>query len=194
MMEQYSDHEWIRRLKENDPEAVEALWAELFKTAVSYARFRGIDEDLARDATVEAYLRIKNKGIYKFTFKGSLRGYCYRILAREIIRLVNKASRELLTEEFGSKPSTDPGTEDAPSRSSLDLVRQRIRECLDELPSREREIIELLYFAGLSPEQVAEQLGITRNYVNVLAHRARKKLKDCLESAGFYTPGDVLGL
>lgn len=192
MMEQYSDQEWIRRLKQDDPQAKETLWSELFKTAVAYARFRGIDEDLARDATVEAYWRIMTRGIYQYKFQGPFAGFCRRILVNEINRLLGGDSP--LTEDIDDKPDGDPGMEDPTPRASLEVIRQRIEECMEALTKLERKVIELLYFVGLSPEQVADELGIERNYVNVLAHRARKKIKDCLEAKGFKTVADVLGL
>lgn len=60
--------------------------------------------------------------------------------------------------------------------------------------SFERVVIESYYLENKDPEDAAAQLAITRNHYGVLAHRARQKLKRCLESLGFDSANAVLSL
>jgi RNA polymerase sigma factor (sigma-70 family) len=62
-------------------------------------------------------------------------------------------------------------------------------ECEDEydvglliadLPDRQREVLDLVYREGLSPAQVAERLGITRNAVDQALHNGHCKLAEKL--------------
>jgi RNA polymerase sigma factor (sigma-70 family) len=53
-------------------------------------------------------------------------------------------------------------------------------EALAELPPREQEVWTLFIEEGLSPEQIAAQLAITRNNVDQILHRGRKKLQELL--------------
>ena len=194
MMNKYSDVEWIQQLKQDTPEAKNELWMGLFKRAIAYARFRQIDNDLARDAAVEAYLRIMNKGIYQFRFQSPFCGYCRRILVNEINRSLKRAGRQPFTEEFGDGPENDLGVEDEAPPAPWEEIQKRIQKCIDNLPTQLREVINMLYFKGLGPEQTADELGITRNYVNVLAHRGRINLRICFKNSGFDTEGDLLSL
>jgi RNA polymerase sigma factor (sigma-70 family) len=63
---------------------------------------------------------------------------------------------------------------------------------LAQLKAREEKVITLRYFQEADPDQVARHLGITRNYVNVIAYRARRKLRDCLKRRGYEKATDVL--
>lgn len=54
-----------------------------------------------------------------------------------------------------------------------------VKEMLDELPPREREVWTL-WMEGLSPDQIAEQLQTTRNNVDQALHRGRVRLKEML--------------
>ena len=49
-----------------------------------------------------------------------------------------------------------------------------------DLPDRQREVLDLVYREGLSPAQVAERLGITRNAVDQALHNGHRKLAEKL--------------
>jgi DNA-directed RNA polymerase specialized sigma24 family protein len=68
----------------------------------------------------------------------------------------------------------DPATEDDPAGRLI------VEEALADLPPREREVWKLLIDEGLSPDQVAERLGVTRNNVDQALHRGRVKLREKL--------------
>ena len=54
-----------------------------------------------------------------------------------------------------------------------------VEEALAALAPREREVWELS-MEGLSPDQVAYRLGITRNNVDQALHRGRRKLQEIM--------------
>ena len=53
---------------------------------------------------------------------------------------------------------------------------------LAALPSRQREVAELLYREGLSHDQIAERLGVKRNAVDQALHNAHAKLAEKLRA------------
>jgi RNA polymerase sigma-B factor len=58
--------------------------------------------------------------------------------------------------------------------------RDRIWRALQHLPPRERVIIALRYFAGLSQQEVGRRLGISQMHVSRLQHRALARLRSLL--------------
>jgi len=66
--------------------------------------------------------------------------------------------------------------------SRLDEVRlvARLRSCLAEIPPLEAEVLVLHAFEGLGNTEIATLLGKTPNYVGVLLHAARVRLRDLL--------------
>jgi RNA polymerase sigma factor (sigma-70 family) len=188
------DREWVRLLKQDDSQAIQDLWELLFTYAAGLeGRYRTLDNaaDLAREAAIGAYERIRARGIHQFRFECPFRGYCKVILARQLIDLVKRQAKqqpplaELDIAEMiparSERPPTDPAE-----------IHTRIKPCLDRLSPREYDVISLLYFKDNSPQAVAERLGILRNNVNVIAWRARRKLLRCLKGLGYHTAADVV--
>ena len=65
-----------------------------------------------------------------------------------------------------------------------DVLARREREALhravDKLPEREREIICLRYFQGMSSKAIAEALGLSEARISQLSARATARLRDFL--------------
>ena len=56
----------------------------------------------------------------------------------------------------------------------------RVHRALEELPEREREVIALAYWSGLSQSEVAEFLGIPLGTVKTRTRAALARLADVL--------------
>lgn len=56
--------------------------------------------------------------------------------------------------------------------------RQLVRQTLERLPRRDREILLLKYTEDWSYRQLAEHLGISESAVQARLHRARKRMRD----------------
>lgn len=63
-----------------------------------------------------------------------------------------------------------------------------IAEVFARLPSRDRELLALVAWEGLSPSEIATVLDCSYNAVNVRLHRARKRFARALRSAGITYP------
>src|SRR4051794_9145364 len=77
----------------------------------------------------------------------------------------------------GALVIVDSGLEDVVDRESL-------RPVLRNLPSREKRILALRYFRGLSQAQIAEELGISQMHVSRLLARTLSRLQQCLIEGG----------
>lgn len=176
-------------LKQGDEEATHELWVLLWTYGLNLARryCNGDEmraEDVAHEAAKEAFMRIITRGIFQFKFGGSFKGYCRRIVVNEIYRLLKRNAKR--HEEV---PEDLPDTRRSVNQPE---IRELLEPCLDQLTARQRDVIECLYFLELTPAEAAEKLGIARNNVDVIAYRARKKLKQCMEGRGFGSSSDVL--
>jgi RNA polymerase sigma factor (sigma-70 family) len=111
------------------------------------------------------------------------RGRTYPVPFRVV---VNQVVTWKLKEHFARPPvaevelGDEPAGEDpiAAFESDYDLLA-----LLDGLPPRERDVVWLRVGRGLGPEQIAETLGVTRNNVDQIWHRAARKLRERLEAA-----------
>ncbi|MGA9333170.1 MAG: sigma-70 family RNA polymerase sigma factor [Rudaea sp.] len=57
---------------------------------------------------------------------------------------------------------------------------QRLRNALARLPRREAQCFGLRYLQGMEIEDIARTLGLSGNNINVILHRARKRLEALL--------------
>lgn len=190
-MVERTDLEWIQQLKQGDEAAITDLWQWLFKRALTVARRYDQAEDVGRDGVVAAFHRIMQRGIYQYKFQCPFLGFCRTILVNEINRRLKPAPHLL---DIDNPATPHPAAELDPPVADAATIRARLQPCMDELQSREQEIITLRYVQDLTPQAIAEQLGLRRNHVNQLAFRARDKLLQCLRSQGFVDSADVLSV
>ena len=65
------------------------------------------------------------------------------------------------------------------SAASNKEQEEKLRAALDSLPPKDREILSMRAFDGLSFKETADVLGITQNAANVRYWRALEHLKKC---------------
>lgn len=64
-----------------------------------------------------------------------------------------------------------------------------VAEVFATLPERDRELLTLVAWEGLSVPEIAAVLGCSRNAVSIRLHRARKRFARALRAAGVDQPG-----
>ena len=62
------------------------------------------------------------------------------------------------------------------------LDHERVVDCLERLPERERTVLVLTFYDDQPSEQVAEQLGLSAGNVRVIRHRGIDKLRRCVNA------------
>ncbi len=190
-----SDQQWIRLLKKDDPEAVRDLWILLFRKSVIIAKRYRQSEDVGRDAAIEAYQRIRTRGVHQFRFNCPFPSFCRLVLVREVYRLIRLHEQALPTTKYDEETASETASEmehHAPV-GVAGALRAKLAPCLDQLKGRDREIIELRYFAEQDPDTIAARLGLVRNNVNQITYRARQALRQCLEQHGYQMAADLWG-
>jgi RNA polymerase sigma-70 factor (ECF subfamily) len=61
---------------------------------------------------------------------------------------------------------------------------ERVRQALEALPDRYRLVLELYYVSGLRYREIAVALGIPIGTVKTFLSRAKRQLREELESTG----------
>lgn len=60
------------------------------------------------------------------------------------------------------------------------LQAEELRRILTQLSEADRQLIQAIYFDGLTEQKYADQLGIAQQVINRKKHRILKKLKKLL--------------
>ena len=195
-MPERTDQEWIHQLKQNDPQARDDLWQFLFTAGIKLGKIYNMIE-AGRDAPVGAYQRIMQRGLSQYRFKGSFLGYCRVILVNEF----RNRQRDLLNlekqvldkdvDELEFSGDEDDDLLDTALRIDDTALLARLQPCLDQLDARERDLLNSRYLENQTPQAVADRLGITRNHINVIVHRACLEVRKCLQERGYLTINDI---
>ncbi|KKL45844.1 hypothetical protein LCGC14_2351550, partial [marine sediment metagenome] len=135
------------------------------------------DFDLARDVVQEAFLRAC-RDIHKLRDPARFAGWLHGIVrntAREAmreLRRVRAMAEELkhTVEPFAPTPPADVGVEESERR-------RLVREALERLGQKNREVVSLHYVDGLSYADIAEYLDVTKATVQGRLQRGRRELR-----------------
>jgi RNA polymerase sigma-70 factor (ECF subfamily) len=173
-----------------------------FAVAVALVR----DDNDAREIVQEAFLRAY-KSLPNFQGSSSFFTWLYRIITNLSIDLMRKPGRR--TEDFDESrfASEDGADADFPLLSRfegsdpMDAVRRReigarLHAALDALPSYHRAVIVLREVEGLSYEEMAQAMGVSKGTIMSRLFHARQKLQralaDCYrEQVGAMLAGDA---
>jgi RNA polymerase sigma factor (sigma-70 family) len=160
----------------------------LYRAARGMGFSAGDAEDLAQDVFVTFLETIE-----RFEGRSEVGTWLFGILIRKAQERRRARAREELSdtldEAFEACFNSD-GSWRAPPIPADRLVAATetaaaLRECLVRLPDQYREVFQLRQVDNLPAASVSQVLGCTINHVNVMFHRARVRLRACLEAKGW---------
>jgi RNA polymerase sigma-70 factor (ECF subfamily) len=171
-----SDGELIERIGKGDRAAFDQLYQRYARPIFALALRRLGDRGRAEDAVQEAFASVwRSAGTYRAE-RGAGAHWLYAV-ARNAIVDRGRARRENPAEPADAI-SDDPGPAE---RAESDWAAWRVHRAIEELPERERAVIELAYWGGLSQSEIAERLGIPLGTVKTRTRSALSRLADLLE-------------
>jgi RNA polymerase sigma factor (sigma-70 family) len=154
--------------------------AALRRVAGAYEKDPGRREDLFQDVCLAVW-----QALPRFRGDSSERTFVFRIahnrgLTHRSRRGPDAAAGEDLETAAERLADPGPGPEAAAHEGER---RERLRQAVLALPLEPRQILSLT-LEGLSNLEIADVLGITENNVAVRLSRARRALRQILETAG----------
>lgn len=116
--------------------------------------------------------------------KGAFSTWIFRIALNEMNDLFRRQKRR---NEAGWEDFFDPAdNRNTPEQQILsDEGDNHLLLALDQLKDREKRIVSLKYFTGISNKEIAEMEDMTPSNVGVVLHRALDKLRVILEGSGY---------
>jgi len=118
--------------------------------------------------------------------------------------LVNSVCNHVLLEHYRSHRKTDTSLDEAPEREfvderitasgmvEVDETEQVVRKILDDLPQRDRRLLQAVLLEERDKDEVCAELGLSRDYLRVLVHRAKQAFKTSyLKRLGQSNPGEL---
>jgi len=174
--ESASDSELLVRIAGRDREAFEVLYRRYIRSIFGLALQRLRDRERAEDAAQEMFAAVWRSASSYRPERGPAAPWLYAIARNAIVDRLR--SRDDTPMEPPDVISHDPGPAE---RAESSYVSWRIHRALETLPEREREVVELSYWSGLSQSEVASFLDIPLGTVKTRTRAALARLADVLE-------------
>ena len=78
-----------------------------------------------------------------------------------------------------------PGRDDAPAEEAAEVAMRRaaLRKAMGKLSARERELVALKFFAGLSTAEIASVISVGERAAAMRVHRTIEKLRRACDEA-----------
>ena len=174
--ERATDGELLVRIADRDRAAFEVLYHRYIRSVFGIAMQRLRDRERAEDAVQEMFAAVwRSAGSYK-PERGPAAPWLYAIARNAVVDRIR--SHDELPMEPPDMTSDEPGPAD---RAESSWVSWRVHRALETLSDREREVVELAYWSGLSQSEVASFLDIPLGTVKTRTRSALAHLADVLE-------------
>jgi len=168
----------------------------LYRFALLRVKDTHVAEDLVQDTFVSAL-----EGLDAFKGHSAVRTWLIGILKHKILDYFRRNTREIATADLGAieEESEDetfnrleqwrhaPGSwKDTPDNllENKEFWKVFVR-CMEGLPESFRRAFALREMDGLATEEACKILGVTATNLWVMLHRARAKLRNCLDDNWF---------
>lgn len=171
-----SDAELIQRTGSGDRAAFELLYRRYARSVFGLALRRLGDRSRAEDAVQETFASIWRSARSYRPERGPGAPWLYAVARNAIVDRAR--SRVDQPAEIPDEADREAGPAE---QAEAGWVSWRVHRALEELPEREREVIALAYWSGLSQSEVAEFLGIPLGTVKTRTRAALGRLAVILE-------------
>ncbi|MES9540739.1 MULTISPECIES: RNA polymerase sigma factor [unclassified Actinomadura] len=142
---------------------------------------RRLGRDAAEDVVAETFLVAFHQRHRYDAARPDARPWLYGI-ATNLIRRHRRAEVRALRvlARGGLDPVTEPFTDAVENRVQAGARSRALAAAIAGLPAKQREVLLLVTWAGLTYDEVAEALGVPSGTVRSRMNRIRRKLRDAL--------------
>ena len=176
-----SEHVLVERCRQGDETAFREL-VDQYKGLVFALIARSIpNRARAEELALDVFLKV-HKGLPFFRGESKLSTWIYRIVINALTQEKVEPPITSLddTDATGDRPALQPAADD---RAFGDLVlKDRLQKAISRLPVQYQVLINGHYMKGMRYEELAEALDLPMGTVKTHLHRAKRQLRQLLET------------
>lgn len=186
----YYDYRLIRRALDQKDESAYAELLNRYRESVYYMIFKmSGNKDDAEDLVMEAFTRAFNK-LHQYEPKYAFSTWLFRIATNVTIDFLRKKKNEN-TIYLSNKPEgSDVELEgmiksNSPDPEDMSIKKQKIqiiRQVVDKLKPKYRELIILFYYEEMSHEEISKKLNLPIGTIKAQLFRARELMLQLLQN------------
>ncbi|RYC69227.1 RNA polymerase sigma factor [Spirosoma sordidisoli] len=173
--------EGVRR---RDYQSLTNLYRHLYSDLLRFGQRFGHNADTTKDAINQIFLEIWERADTLMPVD-NVRSYLITYLRRKLLRVFEQTSR--FTPIDNQEESSEQSYEDILIHAQQEeQIRSRLRTALAQLTPRQKELIEMRFFRGMSNEQICQETGMHINTVYNTLSSALKTLRQTLSQAEYH--------
>ena len=170
----------IQRAQGHDAEALAEIYRLYSRRVFGLCRYMLDSRESAEDATSEVFLKLQ-RSIQSYDGSSPFHRWLLRVAGNHCVDALRrrKRGRQVVMEvEEGAAVIEATSPEPSPLGAVLSAEeRAKVRDAIARLPENYRVPLVLRYYGELSYDEIAQQLGLQRNYVAALIFRAKQELR-----------------
>jgi len=170
----------IERAQGHDSEALGEIYSRYVRRVFGLCRYMLNSREGAEDATSEVFLKLQ-RSIESYDSSIPFPRWLLRVAGNQCVDALRRRQRgqKVFVEVAdGSAVIETASSEPSPLGAVISAQeRAQVRDTITRLPENYRVPLVLRYYSELSYEEIAQQLGLERNYVAALIFRAKKELR-----------------
>lgn len=171
-----NDASLIERTGRGDRAAFDELYRRFARPVLAMALRQLGDNARAEDATQETFAAVWRSARSFRSERGSASAWLYTVARNAIIDRARQRAEPIA--DVVDEPVDEAGPEDLAESS---WVAWRVHAALERIPERERVVIELAYWSGLSQAEIASYLNVPLGTVKTRTRTGLARLSRLLE-------------
>lgn len=171
-------------VRQRDYQSLTELYRQVYTDLLNFGMLFGHDGPATKDAINQIFLEIWERA-EKLPTVENVRSYLITYLRRKLLREYEHTNRfaELADTELVSQRSYEEVVVQAQQEEH---IRQRLQAALAQLTPRQKELIEMRFFRGMSNEAICQETGMNVNTVYNTISSALKTLRQLLGQEDYY--------
>jgi RNA polymerase sigma-70 factor, ECF subfamily len=170
----------IARAQGHDADALGEIYRRYARRVVGLCRYMLNSQESAEDATSEVFLRLQ-RSIESYDGSIPFSRWLLRVAGNQCIDALRRRQRGLkVFVEVEDRGTVIEGasSELSPLAAVISTQeRAQVRDTIVRLPENYRLPLVMRYYGELSYNEIAQELGLQRNYVAALIFRAKRELR-----------------
>jgi len=170
----------IERARGHDAEAQGEIYHRYVRSVYGLCRYMLDSRESAEDTTGEVFLKLQ-RSIESYDGSIPFPRWLLRVAGNRCIdalRHRQRGRRVIVEVEDGDAVIEAASSEPSPLGAVISVEeRAQVRDAIARLPQNYRVPLVLRYYGELSYDEIAQQLGLKRNYVAALIFRAKQELR-----------------
>ncbi|MCU4156181.1 RNA polymerase sigma-70 factor [Carboxylicivirga sp. A043] len=175
MQHQVNDIELIKGIERGDEAAFQELFLKYYAQLVVFARKVVVDDDLARELVQDVIVNFYEKR-GEIKIHSSLKAHLYQSVRNRCLNQIKHSQirRDHHANIYLSQKNTEAYVDDKLEETELE---QKIFSIIQTLPAQCKKIFEMSRFEGVTNQEIADKLELSKRTVETQISKALKVLR-----------------